>query len=125
MFIDRAKVSTRPTEKGLQALAAATSPFAADIFGLHYIQGKPLKEFYQYKHNCYGPSGAGGLPGLCVMRTGEQGRSFFLRLIEAERLGLITIAIDLIDADKTFASRIGLLDQLVHHLEVIAIAVAS
>lgn len=104
-------------------------PFSA-LFGLHRLQNKPLREFFfpppsssssssygvtaaqNRVHNCYGAAGAGGVPGLCIMRTGEQGRSLFLRLVEAERLGLVTIAIDLPDPDQTFAVKIGLFDQV-------------
>ena len=113
---------------GLQCIG----PFSA-LFGLHRLQNKPLREFFfpppssssssssssyggaaaqSRVHNCYGAAGAGGVPGLCIMRTGEQGRSLFLRLAEAERLGLVSISMDLPDPDQTFAVKIGLFDQV-------------
>ena len=161
LYLDRARVTTRPTEKGAccgfvshppllfpgsdlpvslsVSLSVSPSgvqcigPFSA-LFGLHRLQNKPLREFFfpppssssssssssynaaaaaqSRAHNSYGAAGAGGVPGLCIMRTGEQGRSLFLRLVEAERLGLLTISVDLPDPDQTFAVKIGLFDQV-------------
>ncbi len=65
-FKDKCTVSSRPTERGLTAI----TPFC-EYFGLHYVDRKPLREFY---------SGAD--------------RTMFIRMVEAERLGLITLSID-------------------------------
>jgi hypothetical protein len=107
-FLERARVTTRPTEKGVQAI----SPFS-EWFGLHMLVEKPLKQFFDHHHNCYGPSGSGGINAMCVMRTGESGRSLFLRLVEAEKLGLIKIDISLPEDDETFIVDVGLFRQLV------------
>ena len=119
-------VSLFVSPSGVQCIG----PFSA-LFGLHRLQNKPLREFFfpppsssssssyhaaaaaqSRAHNSYGAAGVGGVPGLCIMRTGEQGRSLFLRLVEAERLGLLTISVDLPDLDQTFAVKIGLFDQV-------------
>ena len=60
-------VSTRPTTKGRSVI----TPFH-EYFGLHFLQGKPLSDFY----------------------LGAE-RSLFIRLAEAERDGLITVSFDL------------------------------
>jgi transcription elongation factor SPT6 len=59
-------ISTRPTAKGVSVI----TPFS-EYFGLHYIDCKPLREFY----------------------VGED-RTLFIRMVEAERMGLITITIN-------------------------------
>lgn len=66
IFKRLATVSTRPTAKG----TAVITPFS-EYFGLHFLHRKPLQDFY---------SGAA--------------RMLFIRLVEAERLGLITVSID-------------------------------
>jgi len=61
-----ATISTFPTDKG----TAEITPFSK-YFGLHYLEKKPLQHFY----------------------LGED-RSLFIRLVEAERQGLIIVSID-------------------------------
>lgn len=61
-----ATISTFPTDKG----TAEITPFSK-YFGLHYLEKKPLQHFF----------------------LGED-RSLFIRLVEAERLGLIIVSID-------------------------------
>jgi hypothetical protein len=58
-------VSTQPTPKGLQAI----NPFSP-LFGLHMLDRKVLKSFYEGKD-----------------------RTLLLRLLEAEKSGLITVTI--------------------------------
>ncbi len=67
IFKRLATISTRPTAKGTSVI----TPFS-EYFGLHYLHRKPLLDFY---------SGSA--------------RTLFVRLVEAERLGLITVSIDL------------------------------
>ncbi len=64
--LSAATISSRPTEKGL----ADITPFS-EYFGLLYIDRKPLRDFY----------------------LGND-RTMFIRMVEAERLGLITLFID-------------------------------
>jgi hypothetical protein len=59
-------VSTRPTEKGLATITAFS-----ELFGLHYLDRKPIRDFL------YGKD-----------------RSLFLKLFDAERNGLISITIN-------------------------------
>mmetsp|Transcript_22708 Transcript_22708/g.37888 ORF Transcript_22708/g.37888 Transcript_22708/m.37888 type:complete len:2014 (+) Transcript_22708:62-6103(+) len=66
LFRSRATVSSRPTSKGI----AAITPFS-EYFGLHYLHRKPLQDFYKGKD-----------------------RTLFIRMVEAERHGLITVSID-------------------------------
>lgn len=61
-----ATISTFPTDKG----TAEITPFSK-YFGLHYLEKKPLQHFF----------------------LGED-RSLFIRLVEAERQGLIIVSID-------------------------------
>lgn len=65
-FSQRASVSTYPTPKGVQAI----NPFSP-LFGLHLLDHKPLKSFYEGKD-----------------------RTLLLRLIEAEKNGLLTLTIN-------------------------------
>jgi transcriptional accessory protein Tex/SPT6 len=61
-----ATVTTRPTPKGLLAI----NPFSP-LFGLHHLDRKELDDFYKGKD-----------------------RTLFLRLLEAEKSGLITVRLD-------------------------------
>lgn len=74
-----AMVSTRPTAKG----KAVITPFH-ELFGLHFLDRKPLTDFYQ-----------------------GTDRVLFIRLIEAEREGLITITMDLPTIKRVVESSSG------------------
>jgi transcription elongation factor SPT6 len=63
---DESTVSSRPTDKGLTVI----TPFS-EYFGIHLLDRKPLREFY----------------------IGSD-RTLFLRLVEAEKNGLIVLSID-------------------------------
>ena len=65
VFITDGSISTRPTKKGLSAITAYS-----ELFGLHYLNHKPIRDFL-YGNN----------------------KTLFAELFEAERNGLITIAI--------------------------------
>lgn len=66
LFQSRASVSTRPTTKGLTVI----TPFN-ELFGLHYIERKPLSDFYSNKD-----------------------KTLFVRLEEAQSQGLIEVTIN-------------------------------
>lgn len=65
VFRDRATISTRPTPKGVGII----NPFN-ELFGLHYLNKKPVKDFYVGKD-----------------------RTLFIRLLEAKSQGLIEVTI--------------------------------
>ncbi len=60
-------MSTRPTAKGISAI----NPFN-ELFGVHFLEGKPLEEFHINKRD----------------------RTLYLRLVEAEKDGLITLTLN-------------------------------
>jgi hypothetical protein len=62
----KATISTKPTERGLSSI----NPFS-QLFGIHYLDRKPLNEFFKGKD-----------------------RTLFLRLMDAEKNGLITVTVD-------------------------------
>jgi DNA-binding protein H-NS len=64
----RASISTRPTPAGVLAI----NPFH-ELFGLHYLDEKPINELFE---------------------GSRSERCMFLRLVEAEKNGLITVAIN-------------------------------
>lgn len=66
VFLRVASVSTHPTPKGLSVI----TPFS-EYFGLHLLHRKPLADFYR-----------------------GSDRTMFIKLVEAERLGLIVVNIN-------------------------------
>lgn len=73
VFKRTATISTFPTEKGTTTI----TPFSK-YFGLHYLQRKPLHEFYNVSD-----------------------RTLFVQLVEAESLGLIIVTIDPLQKSDT------------------------
>eukprot|EP00981_Chlorochromonas_danica_P009444 scaffold2694_cov159-Ochromonas_danica.AAC.2 len=66
IFISQGSLSTLPTPKGKSGI----TPFS-EYFGLHYLKGKPLSEL-----------------------TTPEGLLFFMRVLQIEQMGLITIQIE-------------------------------
>lgn len=87
-----ATVSTRPTAKG----KAIISPFH-ELFGLHYLDNKPLSDFFQ----------------------GED-RLHFIRLVEAEREGLLSITMELPTIKRVVEG--GTSDGAAQEVEIVDIA---